>query len=208
MLFGTESRFFLGKPFVQPQGADAAAIHLGDWASSPQVQSALQVNVLFIIGRCSWLSVTWAFRNTRWGLVVTHGGRQLGRCARHGLTRGTRCACWRPRRWIPRRHRRLLLSLYYPGSWNEGLSSGQGLMAVALVIFAPLAAAVLLLRRAAVRRGRITGAGPAVGWHYEWLLLVQCRALRVDPGHHDRDLLAAGVICWGAWGVECHKVKS
>ena len=25
---------------------------------------------------------------------------------------------------------------YYPGSWNEGLSSGQGLMAVALVIFA------------------------------------------------------------------------
>jgi simple sugar transport system permease protein len=28
------------------------------------------------------------------------------------------------------------LSLYYPGTWNEGLSSGQGLMAVALVIFA------------------------------------------------------------------------
>ncbi|MFX8758808.1 ABC transporter permease, partial [Acinetobacter baumannii] len=28
------------------------------------------------------------------------------------------------------------LSLSYPGAWNEGLSSGQGLMAVALVIFA------------------------------------------------------------------------
>ncbi|HZK79993.1 MAG TPA: hypothetical protein VFC46_02980, partial [Humisphaera sp.] len=28
------------------------------------------------------------------------------------------------------------LSLYWPGSWNEGLNSGQGLMAVALVIFA------------------------------------------------------------------------
>ena len=28
------------------------------------------------------------------------------------------------------------LSLHYPGSWNEGLSSGQGLIAVALVIFA------------------------------------------------------------------------
>src|SRR6195952_6187542 len=27
------------------------------------------------------------------------------------------------------------LSLSYPGSWNEGLSSGQGLMAVALVVF-------------------------------------------------------------------------
>src|SRR6202043_1931472 len=28
------------------------------------------------------------------------------------------------------------LSLVYPGSWNEGLSSGQGITAVALVIFA------------------------------------------------------------------------
>jgi simple sugar transport system permease protein len=28
------------------------------------------------------------------------------------------------------------LSLYYPGSWTESLSNGQGLIAVALVIFA------------------------------------------------------------------------
>jgi simple sugar transport system permease protein len=28
------------------------------------------------------------------------------------------------------------LSLFYPGAWTEGLSSGQGLMAVTLVIFA------------------------------------------------------------------------
>ena len=28
------------------------------------------------------------------------------------------------------------LSLVYPGNWNEGLSSGQGITAVALVIFA------------------------------------------------------------------------
>jgi ABC-type uncharacterized transport system permease subunit len=28
------------------------------------------------------------------------------------------------------------LSLYYPGSWNERVSSGQGMIAVALVIFA------------------------------------------------------------------------
>ena len=28
------------------------------------------------------------------------------------------------------------LSLYYPGSWNEQISTGQGLLAVALVIFA------------------------------------------------------------------------
>ena len=30
------------------------------------------------------------------------------------------------------------MSLYYKGIWNEALSSGQGLMAVALVIFARL----------------------------------------------------------------------
>jgi simple sugar transport system permease protein len=28
------------------------------------------------------------------------------------------------------------LSLFYPGAWTEAISSGQGLMAVALVIFA------------------------------------------------------------------------
>ena len=46
------------------------------------------------------------------------------RTARHGGGR------------LPRRVGGSFLSLYYPGSWNEGLSSGQGLMAVALVIFA------------------------------------------------------------------------
>ena len=44
------------------------------------------------------------------------------------------------------------LSLFYPGSWNEGLSSGQGLMAVALVIFARWNPAALPGRVAAVRR--------------------------------------------------------
>ena len=44
--------------------------------------------------------------------------------------------------WWRRRWRALAgvggsyLSLYYPGSWSEQISSGQGLMAVALVIFA------------------------------------------------------------------------
>jgi len=50
MLLGTGLAFFLGKPFVQPKAPTLPALHLGDWASSPQVQSALQVNVLFIIG--------------------------------------------------------------------------------------------------------------------------------------------------------------
>ena len=52
------------------------------------------------------------------------------------------------------------LSLYYPGSWNQGLSSGQGLMAVALVIFArwsPLRCVV-----AALLFGAAGAIGPAL----------------------------------------------
>jgi ABC-type uncharacterized transport system permease subunit len=78
----------------------------------------------------------WAFMNTRWGLLVRMVGdsadaaRALGNSVNGiriwatvagGFIAGLGGAS---------------LSLYYPGSWNEGLSSGQGLIAVALVIFA------------------------------------------------------------------------
>ena len=78
------------------------------------------------------------------------------------------------------------LSLYYPGSWNEGLSSGQGLMAVALVIFArwdPLKCVLAALLFGAAGRTR---PRPAVGRHHPGLLLLQCRALHPDAPHHDR----------------------
>ena len=82
------------------------------------------------------------------------------------------------------------LSLYYPGAWSEGLSSGQGLMAVALVIFArwnPLAcfAAALLFGAAGAHR-----AGAAIGRHHAGLLFLQRRALPADALHHDRLRLA------------------
>src|SRR6185295_12863038 len=52
------------------------------------------------------------------------------------------------------------LSLSYPGSWNEGLSSGQGLMAVALVIFARWSPLRCFL--AAVLFGASGAIGPAL----------------------------------------------
>jgi simple sugar transport system permease protein len=52
------------------------------------------------------------------------------------------------------------LSLYYPGAWNEGLSSGQGLMAVALVIFARWDPIRCLL--AALLFGAAGALGPAL----------------------------------------------
>jgi branched-subunit amino acid ABC-type transport system permease component len=78
------------------------------------------------------------------------------------------------------------LSLYYPGSWNEGLSSGQGLMAVALVIFArwnPLRCVL-----AALLFGAAGALGPvaAGGRRDLGLPLLQRRALYPDAGDHDR----------------------
>ena len=52
------------------------------------------------------------------------------------------------------------LTLFYPGSWNAGISSCQGLIAVALVIFArwsPL--------RCVGAAALFGGAGAIVGWH-------------------------------------------
>jgi simple sugar transport system permease protein len=49
------------------------------------------------------------------------------------------------------------LSLVYPGSWNEGLSSGQGLIAVALVVFARWEP------RACIGASLIFGAAGALG---------------------------------------------
>ena len=63
------------------------------------------------------------------------------------------------------------LSLYYPGSWSEGLSSGQGLMAVALVIFArwnPLAcfAAALLFGAAGALGPALQSVGITQGYYF------------------------------------------
>jgi hypothetical protein len=80
-----------------------------------------------------------------------------------------------------------------PGSWNQGLSSGQGLMAVALVIFARWDPIRCHRRRAAVRRRRRHRPVAAVGRHLAGLLLLQRRALHPDAGHHDHlDRLGRG----------------
>jgi general nucleoside transport system permease protein len=61
------------------------------------------------------------------------------------------------------------LTLFYPGSWNEGISSGQGLIAVALVIFARWSP--LRCVGAAFLFGGAGAIGPAlqsigIGWGY------------------------------------------
>lgn len=136
MSFGTGLAFFFGKPYIQPSAPRLEAIPLGGWSSNPNIEQALQVNPLFFVGIALAVFLSWALANTRWGLIVRMTGdsaasaRAMGvsvdlvrllATAAGGFLAGVGGA---------------FLSLYYPGSWNEGLSSGQGLMAVALVIFA------------------------------------------------------------------------
>jgi simple sugar transport system permease protein len=135
MLFGTGLAFFFGKSFIQPSAPHLPAIPFGFWSGVPQVRAALDVNVLFLIGAALAAFLWWAFRNTRIGLVIRVVGDSSDAARAMGVD--------------PDRVRLLAtavgsalaaigggyLSLYYPGSWNESISSGQGLMAVALVIF-------------------------------------------------------------------------
>jgi len=136
MLFGTGLAFFLGKPYVQPKAPTLPAMSLGGWSGAPQVQAALEVNPLFLIGIGIAVSLGWAFRNTRWGLIVRMVGdsSDAARAMGYAVPR-VRTLCTGVGGFLAGIGGSFL-SLYYPGSWSEGLSSGQGLMAVALVIFA------------------------------------------------------------------------
>ena len=136
MLFGIGLAFFLGKPLIQPTAPRLPAIPLGSFSSIPQVRSALQVNALFLLGIVLAPCLRWALARTRWGLIL----RTVGESAEAARAMGYDVN--RVRFWATAAGGVLagiggsFLSLFYPGSWNEGLSSGQGLMAVALVIFA------------------------------------------------------------------------
>jgi len=136
MLFGIGLAFFLGKPLIQPTAPRLPALSLGYFSQIPQVRSALAVNALFLVGILLAPALRWALVRTRWGLIV----RTVGESAEAARAMGYDVN--RVRFWATAAGGVLagiggsFLSLFYPGSWNEGLSSGQGLMAVALVIFA------------------------------------------------------------------------
>jgi len=136
MMLGAGLAFYLGKPLIQPQAPQIPSIPLGWWSDSAQVQAALRINALFPIGVLAALGMGWAFMNTRWGLVVRMVGDSSDAARALGTSvSGVRIAATTAGGFIAGLGG-ASLSLYYPGSWNEGLSSGQGLIAVALVIFA------------------------------------------------------------------------
>jgi simple sugar transport system permease protein len=136
MLAGTGIAFFFGKPYVQPTAPRLPTIPLGFWTDVPQVRSALDVSPLLVLGVVIALLLAWSFRNTRAGLRLCIVGDSADAAKALGLpierTRFLATAAGSALAGVGG----AFLSLAYPGSWNEGLSSGQGLVAVALVVFA------------------------------------------------------------------------
>lgn len=136
MLLGLGLAFFFGKSYIQPVAPDLPNIPLGWWSDIPQVEAALQINVLFVVGIILAIAMWWMFKNTRIGLTVRVVGDSADAARALGMnidrTRLLATATGGAFAGVGGAY----LSLSYPGSWNEGISSGQGLMAVALVIFA------------------------------------------------------------------------
>ena len=66
MLLGIGLAFYFGKAFIQPVAPPLPSIPLGWWSAVPQVQAALKVNILFLIGIALAPVLVWALRNTRW----------------------------------------------------------------------------------------------------------------------------------------------
>lgn len=169
MLLGTGLAFFFGKGLIQPQAPQLPALALGEWSSSPAVRSALRLNALLPAGLVLAAVMWWGFARTRAGLLVRLAGdsSQAARALGYSVT-GIRIAATTLGGAIAGLGG-ASLTLFYPGSWNEGISSGQGLIAVALVIFARWSP--LRCIGAAALFGGAGAVGPAlqsigIGWGY------------------------------------------
>ena len=170
IILGLGLAFFFGKGSIQPTAPRLPSIELGAWSDSPALRAALQVNVLFLIGLVLALCLSWALANTRWGLQLRTVGDSADAARALGLSiNRTRIVATAIGGFLGG-VAGAFLSLYYPGSWNEGLSSGQGVMAVALVIFArwrPMGCV-----RASLIFGGASSIGPAL------------QAVGIQAGYH------------------------
>ncbi|MEJ8815733.1 ABC transporter permease [Variovorax ureilyticus] len=191
MLFGTGLAFYLGKPLIQPQAPQLPSIPLGNWSDNPVIRSALQVNALVPVGIALAVLLWWGFARTRIGLLVRMAGDSANATRALGYSvSGLRIAATTAGGFIAGLGG-ASLTLFYPGSWNEGISSGQGLIAVALVIFARWSP--LRCIGAALLFGGAGAIGPAlqsigVGWGYHlfntvpYVLTLVILVLTCKPG--------------------------
>lgn len=136
IIFGSGIAFFFGKPFIQPKAVPLPLFELGNWSSYPQIQEAFKISPLLLIGIAIAPIMQWFFSSTRWGLYVRAVGDSPSAARAMGISVvGVRTGAIVAGSFLAGIGG-ASLSLYYPGLWSERISSGQGLMAVALVIFA------------------------------------------------------------------------
>jgi ABC-type uncharacterized transport system permease subunit len=136
LIFGSGLAFFLGKPFIQPAAPQLPVWQLGDWSDLAVVRAALQISPLLLLGVAIALLMQWWFGATRWGLIVRAVGDRPEAARAMGISvQRVRLICIVVGSCLAGIGG-ASLSLYYPGLWTEQISNGQGLMAVALVIFA------------------------------------------------------------------------
>ena len=190
MLFGTGLAFFFGKAYIQPVAPRLEAISFGSWSDNPQLRQALEINPLFLIGIALAIAMWWAFRNTRLGLIVRTTGDSAPAALALGINVGLVRFLATAAGGFLAGVGGAFLSLYYPGSWTEGLSSGQGLMAVALVIFArwnPVACfgAALLFGAAGALGPALQSIGISRGYHFfnaaPYLMTLLIMILSISP---------------------------
>jgi simple sugar transport system permease protein len=192
MLLGMGLAFFFGKGLIQPQAPQIPSIPLGNWSELPALRSALEINALLPIGLLLALLLWWGFARTRLGLLVRLAGdSSLAARALGYPVAGIRIAATTAGGAIAGLGG-ASLTLFYPGSWNEGVSSGQGLIAVALVIFSRWSPLRCVL--AAAIFGGAGAIGPAlqsvgISWGYHlfnivpYVLTLFILLLTCKPGH-------------------------
>ena len=126
----------------------------------PSLRAALDINALFIVGVVLAPVMLWILNNTRWGLILRTVGDSADAARALGYSiNGVRTMATASGGFFAGIGG-AFLSLYYPGAWTEGLSSGQGLMAVTLVIFARWNPVNCVF--AALLFGGATAIGPAL----------------------------------------------
>jgi ABC-type uncharacterized transport system permease subunit len=192
MLLGMGLAFFFGKGLIQPQAPQIPSIPLGNWSELPAIRSALEINALLPIGLLLAVLLWWGFARTRLGLLVRLAGDSTLAARALGYpVAGIRIAATTAGGAIAGLGG-ASLTLFYPGSWNEGISSGQGLIAVALVIFARWSPLRCVL--AAAIFGGAGAIGPAlqsvgISWGYHlfnivpYVLTLFILLLTCKPGH-------------------------
>jgi len=128
--------YYLGKSFINPVAPKLPPIEFGNWSSIEQIQFALKISPLFLFGLALTPLLAWMLYNTRWGMIVRLAGENQDAAAAMGYSVPFIRICATAAGGVLAGMGGAYLGLFYPGSWNEQISSGQGLMAVALVIFA------------------------------------------------------------------------